>query len=90
MNLNGKQFKVDGVDLENKIVYEFLGEYWHGHPNEVERTKSTVNKRCKKSFEQLFNETEQRFNILKLHNYKIVYRWSKENEDRVFNGKLDF
>lgn len=27
-----KKYKVDGYDSENKIVYEFLGDYWHRKP----------------------------------------------------------
>lgn len=85
-----KVYYVDGVDCDNKIVYEFLGEYWHGHPSEEIRTKSPINKRCKKPFKELFNNTEKRLADIMNEGYTIIYRWSKEKEDRVFSGKLEW
>lgn len=85
---DGKFLYVDGIDLDNKIIYEYLGEYWHGHSSEETRTGSEFNRRCKKEFKLLFKETEIRFNILKSMGYRIIYRWSKESTDREFEGVL--
>lgn len=88
INCNGNIYYVDGIDLDTNTVYEYLGEYWHGHPSEEIRTGSKINKRCKKEFSQLFTETENRFNIINNCGYDIIYRWSKEDQNRRFGGVL--
>lgn len=88
IHCKGNIYYVDGIDLDTNTVYEYLGEYWHGHPSEEIRTGSKINKRCRKEFSQLFKETESRFNIIKNCGYNIIYRWSKEDRNRRFGGVL--
>lgn len=82
-----KSCKVDGYDPKTKTIYEFLGNYWHGHPNEKQRTNN-FNKRTGKTMDQLFQETEDRFKLLKSLGYKVIYRWESEMVDFEFDDIL--
>ena len=33
LHIGSSFYIVDGIDIINKTVYEFLGDYWHGNPN---------------------------------------------------------
>ena len=76
------RIKVDGFDKETNTVYEFLGDYWHGNPNVYKSTD--VNKRNNKTMGELYNQTIERFNILKNKGYKIIYRWESDDFDREY------
>lgn len=76
--------RVDGF-FEN-TVYEFLGDYWHGNPNIFKPNE--MNYHCKKLFKDLYNETIQRFNILKENGYIIKYIWENDWENWNKNGPV--
>ena len=69
-------FRVDGFDPETNTVYEFLGDYWHGNPERFSSKK--INLTIKKSFGQLYEETLDRINTLKVNGYKVVSVWEKD------------
>ena len=67
-------FKVDGIDFNNNIIYEFLGDYWHGNPKFFSPTD--INYSTKTSFGTLHDNTfNKKFKILKENGYKICYIW---------------
>lgn len=75
-------FNVDGFIKETNTVYEFLGDYYHGHP-----------KTC--PCDEKFKKTLERFEHMKLLGYNIVYCWEsdfKKNKlfTRIFNKKLEY
>jgi len=67
---------VDGIDLITNTIYEFLGDYWHGNP--LLFKSDDVNKKCHKTYGELYNETLQRLQALKLAGYKVKYVWEAE------------
>ena len=69
-------FYVDGIDLENNIIYEFNGDYWHGNPNIY--NKDDMNKSCNKSFGELYQKTIKREEYLKSIGYKVVSIWEDD------------
>lgn len=69
-------FKVDGFCPRKKIVYEFLGDYWHGNPDMFK--PEDFNKRVKKSFGQLHKEWLDRKDLLEKAGYKVVYIWESD------------
>jgi len=75
--------KVDG--LKDNIVYEFLGDYWHGNPNV--HNLNDFNKVCKKTFGELYENTKNKFILLKNNGYKIKYIW--ENDWKNFKKGID-
>jgi hypothetical protein len=82
-------FKVDGYNLETNTVYEYLGDYWHGHPSYWNRSNG-INHRNKIAFTELFEQTQTRLtNIMNL-GYNIIYAWESDKITRIFRGKLEW
>ena len=73
IKVEGHCYKVDGFDPETKIVYEFLGGYFHGDP--VEYSHKSMNTTSNKTFGQLYDETFKRFDLIKEAGYNLVYIW---------------
>lgn len=71
-----QEFVVDGLDLNNRVIYEFLGDYWHGNP--LLYDSNDVNRCNKKTFGQLYQETLQRFKSLRELGYSIYYVWEHD------------
>lgn len=66
------KYSVDG--FKNGIIYEFLGDYWHGNPEIFNPIK--INKRNGKTFGQLNMFVFDRFNALKtITNHTIKFIW---------------
>ena len=80
-----KPFRVDGVDFEKKIIYEFLGDYWHGNP--IKFKADGVNQINKKTFGNLYDETFKKFDTLKNMGYTVKYIW--ENDWNNFKNGID-
>jgi hypothetical protein len=71
-----KNYIVDGIDLENKIVYEFNGDYWHGNPSFYD--KNDYNESAHKTFGKLYENTLKKEKILKSYGYEVVSIWESE------------
>jgi len=77
-DLNHRQVKigksrVDGYDPENKTIYEFLGDYFHGNPQKFKPEE--YNKTCHMTHGELYNQTMNRLNTLKSMGYVVKYVW---------------
>lgn len=92
----GEHFiKVDGYNTITNTVYEYLGNYWHGHPIYSANCKNIINQNNKKLFTELFDETFNRFQLLKSMEYNIIYVWEYDLKHsitlgRAFLNKLEF
>lgn len=73
---NGNIYNVDGLDKDNKIIYEFYGDYWHGNPNRFKLEEFNLNNG--KTFGELYNDTIKREEELKLFGYKVISIWEKD------------
>jgi hypothetical protein len=73
--LGDKFIRVDGYYGEGKIVYEFLGDFWHGNPSQYNR--EILNHLSKKSFGELFDDTVHRIRLLRKHGFKVITIWEK-------------
>lgn len=92
LDIKTRQYKihkkqVDGVDLETKTIYEFLGDYWHGNPKIYKN--SDVNVLCKKTFGDLYKETFNRLNYLKSIGYNVKYIWESDWLSFKINNLLE-
>jgi hypothetical protein len=76
--------RVDGYKPSAKIVYEFLGDYWHGNPDIYEM--ADVNKTTKKTFGALYKKTMDRIDELNTHGYTVVYIWENDYRQIKENG----
>ncbi len=66
-------YKVDGYSKDLNKVYEFHGDYWHGNPKRFNR--NDINKTCKKSYGELYDNTLIRINDIKELGYKVEEMW---------------
>lgn len=71
-----KRWKVDGYDPETKTVYEFLGSYYHGDP--IRFKPFNYNKKCKKTFGQLYKETIDRETKIRKAGYNYQFIWDTD------------
>lgn len=76
IKINKKVYKPDAIDLENKIVWEFYGDYYHGNPLKYDQDK--INKTNKKIFGQLYNDTVEKEKNYKDAGYKVISIWEKD------------
>jgi hypothetical protein len=59
--------------LKDGIVYEYLGDFWHGNPACF--SKDDINIVAKKSFGELYTETMLRIKNLEDKGYKVEHIW---------------
>ena len=74
--INGRTFYPDAIDIKNKIVYEFYGDFWHGNINRYK--PQDFNKVIGKTFQELYNKTQNKENAFKLAGYSIVKIWESD------------
>lgn len=69
-------FKPDGLDIDNKIIYEFYGDYWHGNPKLYKQNE--INPEAHKTYGELYENTLQKENYLISAGYKIISIWESD------------
>jgi len=73
-------YTADALDIKNKVIYEFYGDYWHGNPKKYD--KEVINEQAEKSFGQLYAITIGREKYLKKLGYIFItiweYDWTKK------------
>jgi len=76
IKINNKIFYPDATDKENKIIYEFYGDFWHGNPDVY--SHDTINKVRKTTFGELYHITMKRKSFIEQHGYKVVFIWEHD------------
>ena len=77
----GTRYKPDARDpLNPMILYEFLGNLWHGYPPEHDRHLEYIDQ---------YNQTMDRLHIFKNMGYKVMFIWEHEFKEveRVYCPK---
>jgi hypothetical protein len=82
--INNKTYKVDGIFKKEKVIYEFLGDFWHGHPKKYD--PNLYNKVSNKTFSSLFTNTIQRIKLFRSSGYKVICIWESIFDKKY--GKL--
>lgn len=85
IKIGNNKFNVDGIDYENKIVYEFNGDYWHGNPKYFQ--PNDVNPSLKMTYKEIYNKTMEKENKLKNAGYKVISIWESEFIKLIKNEK---
>jgi hypothetical protein len=75
-NIINTRYKADGYSKQSNIVYEFLGDFWHGNPNLY--NKDDINPRNKQAFGELLKDTIDKKNIIKKLGYNYVEIWESD------------
>lgn len=70
------------------VVYEYLGDLWHGNPNPNKPLVGMIPK-SKSSYHDLLLDTERKFNRLNTLGYEVAYIWESDWNNFVA-GKLGF
>jgi len=70
-------YKVDGIDVDNKTVYEFYGCYYHGCPV-CFKERNSLNKGLGKTFDAVHTATLDRALLLETLGWKVVSIWECE------------
>jgi G:T-mismatch repair DNA endonuclease (very short patch repair protein) len=78
--VNSHRFFVDGFIPGTNICYEFLGDYWHGHPKKFNPDK--LNIRAKKTFRELFEKTKEKIQFLRKNGFKVISIWESKYDKR--------
>lgn len=73
---DGTYFVADGYDPETNTVYEFWGDYWHGNPDKF--SLSSINKHNKKTFGELYEETQRKKTKIISSGYNLIDIWEKD------------
>jgi hypothetical protein len=68
--------RVDGINKKKMIVYEFLGDFWHGNPKIYPPNK--INNVTKNSFGELYSLTNLRMKKLRDLGYHVNYIWESD------------
>jgi very-short-patch-repair endonuclease len=69
-------FFVDGVNIHNKLVYEFYGDFWHGNPKVY--NSNDVNRVNGLTFGELYNRTITRQMEIEKIGYKVISIWESD------------
>jgi hypothetical protein len=67
------KYKADGYCEETNTIYEYHGSYWHGDPNIY--NENEINKVNKKTFGELYANTQKKEQIIKDIGYNLVVMW---------------
>jgi len=74
--INKKRIKVDAFDSITNSIYEFWGDYWHGNP--IKYLPEGINIKNKKTFGELFEETQLKRKIILEAGYNLIEKWETE------------
>lgn len=86
--IQGKKFKVDAC--KDNIIYEFLGDYWHGNPDKFDL--NLINRQVNKYFGELYKCALERIQLFEDNGYTVEFIWENDFRNRanstgVKNGK---
>lgn len=76
----GKVYIADGVDYNKHIVYDYLGNRWHGAHNVFPINRDIPIKQIGKTPNQLYNETIARFKAYNALGFKVVFVWESDHK----------
>jgi len=91
LTINGKRLKVDGFDAATNTIYEFFGDFWHGNLNNPKYKPDGINPKNKKTYQQLYDDTQNRIDLIQHNGYNIKYIWEQDwikIRDKINENKI--
>lgn len=85
---SGKMIRVDGFSEENKHVYEFLGDLWHGNPA-IYSDPDCLNPVNKRRMGDLYEDTLRRNEMIVDMGYTLTTIWEVEWRKLLKNAFFD-
>lgn len=74
--LGDKLIKADAYDPLTNTIYEYWGDFWHGNPTLY--NLEDINSRNKKTFGQLFKETQLKRILILDSGYNLIEIWEDD------------
>lgn len=73
VKINDRRFKPDAIDEDNKIIWEFNGDFWHGNPDIFD--PDAINSGCKVTFGEKYQKTLNKQKFLEDAGYTVISIW---------------
>ena len=70
--------KVDGYDPTTNTVYQFHGDFYHGNPNHPKQPADKMNTLLKKTFGELYENTQRLDQEIRDAGYELVIMWEMD------------
>jgi hypothetical protein len=86
LKLTNKYYNVDAIDLENKIIYEFYGDFWHGNPKIFDQNKT--NPSTKTTYGYLYQRTLSKETDILAAGYKMCIIWEEDFYKLGLDGSI--
>jgi G:T-mismatch repair DNA endonuclease (very short patch repair protein) len=83
--IDNKRYCVDGYLPEAKIVYEFLGDFWHGNPSVF--NSDDTNNVVHKKYGDLFNKIVCKIQELRKAGFKVISIWESKYDNINYRRK---
>lgn len=83
-----KIYIVDGFDSNKRIIWEFLGTYYHADPRLYRNKWDDINPTCKKTYRQLYEETKERFMLFHNLGFQVRYCWEIDFKKNKFACRI--
>jgi G:T-mismatch repair DNA endonuclease (very short patch repair protein) len=71
-----KYFRIDAYDSTTNTIYEFHGDFWHGHPTKY--NPNDINTMLKKTYGELYLRTMEKERRLKEAGYHLITIWETD------------
>jgi hypothetical protein len=76
LKIGNRRFIVDALDKDNKIVYEFNGDFWHGNPEIY--NLDDVNPATKTTYRKLYKKTKEKEKLIINAGYRLISIWESK------------
>jgi len=86
MLVDDRYYIVDGCIPNSNVVFEFLGNYWHGNPSVFDADE--YNKTTKCTFGELFQITVNKIQDLRKAGYKVVSIWEDKYDKNISDSRI--
>lgn len=86
--IENQKFIPDAIDQKNKIIWEFLGDLWHGNPDKF--NPNNKNPFTDELFKNLYHKTIDRLKFFRENGYKVIYIWENEFDNLLLYDKGKF
>lgn len=84
LRIGNKNFNIDGIDYENKKIYEFYGDFFHGNP--LMYNQEEINPLLCESYGDLYKKTMEKENLLKTYlDFEVITIWESEFDKLKIN-----
>jgi len=75
LKIENKNYKVDGYDPVENVIYEYFGTFWHGHPDRKDLIG--IHPYFKIPYSEVYQKTLNRITTFENNGYKLIYIWGR-------------